>query len=131
MIKLHLFSGFEKSSLGITPDMELGHLYDDGNDGALLADAAARVGVRRERVQTSKAGLLHFDLWGSPLERARQLFPIVSGREIAGDIQRLPCRSRLARRAASQTALGRAGPISPQPACGTWPGSGCPTRRRS
>ena len=84
MVKLHLFSGFEKRSLGITPDMELGHLYDDGNSRIRLSHAAARVGVGRRRAQTSKTGLVHYDLWGPPLARAKTLFPIVSGREHGG-----------------------------------------------
>ena len=89
MVKLHLFSGFEKHSLGITPEIELGHLYDDINSHANLADAAQRLGVNTRRTQTSRAGLVHFDLWGKPLVRAKKLFPLVSGRELARDMQRL------------------------------------------
>jgi hypothetical protein len=93
MIKLHLFSGFEKASVGITPDTELGHLYDDANDAASLADVAERLGMRRHRIQVSKTGLIHFDLWGNPLEKAKGLFPLVPGREVARDIQRLASRA--------------------------------------
>jgi hypothetical protein len=89
VLKLHLFSGFEKRSLGITRDMELGHLYEDTNSCTPLRDAAETLGVSAKRAQTSKTGLVHFDLWGEPLETAKKLFPIVSGRELARDIQRL------------------------------------------
>ena len=93
VIKLHLFSGFEKASMGITPDTELGHLYDDANDAALLADVARELGMRRQRIQVSRAGLFHFDLWGHPLEKAKGLFPVVPGREVARDMQRLASRA--------------------------------------
>ena len=89
MVKLHLFSGFEKRSLGITSDMALGHLYDDGNSLLRLAHAAARIGVGRRRAQMSKAGLVHYDLWGPPLVRAKRLLSIVSRRELASDIRRI------------------------------------------
>ncbi len=89
MIKLHLFSGFEKRSLGITLDMKLGHLYDDGNSLLNLAAATARIGVGRRRAQMSKTGLVHYDLWGPSLARAKTLFPTVSGRELVADMRRL------------------------------------------
>ena len=89
MVKLHLFSGFEKQSLGITADMALGHLYDDGNSLLRLAQATAEIGVGRRRAQISKTGLVHYALWGAPLSRAKRLFPIVSSRELGTDLRRL------------------------------------------
>lgn len=89
MVKLHLFSGFEKQPLGIAVDTELGHLYDDGNNREALAEAAHRVGVDRRRMQTSRGGLAHFDLWGNALEMAKRLFPVVSRREIGQDMRRI------------------------------------------
>ncbi len=97
MVKLHLFSGFEKRSLGITPDTELGHLYDDGNSRLRLAHAAAQIGVGRRRPQISKTGLVHYDLWGPPLAMAKTLFPIVSGRELVADMRRLKVGARPAK----------------------------------
>ena len=97
MVKLHLFSGFEKRSLGITPGMELGHLYDDGNSLLRLANATAQIGVGRRRAQMSKTGLVHYDLWGPPLARAKTLFPIVSGRELVADMRRLKVSARPAK----------------------------------
>jgi hypothetical protein len=97
VVKLHLFSGFEKRSLGITPDMELGHLYDDGNSRIRLAHAAAQIGVGRRRAQVSKTGLVHYDLWGPPLARAKTFFPIVSGRELVDDMRRIKVSVRPAK----------------------------------
>ena len=94
MVKLHLFSGFEKRSLGIAPDTELGHLYDDGNSRVKLAHAAAQIGVGRRRAQTSKTGLVHYDIWGPSLAMAKTLFPIVSGRELVTDMRRLRVSAR-------------------------------------
>ena len=92
MVKLHLFSGFEKRSLGITADMALGHLYDDGNSLLQLVQAAAEIGVGRRRVQMSKSGVVHYDLWGPALARAKRLFPVVSRRELGSDIRQLKIR---------------------------------------
>ncbi len=100
VVRLHLFSGFEKRSLGIAPDMELGHLYDDGNSLLKLARATARIGIGRRRAQMSKNGLVHFDLWGSSLARAKTLFPIVSGRALVTDMRRLKASARPAKAAA-------------------------------
>ncbi len=100
VVKLHLFSGFEKRSLGITIDMALGHLYDDGNSLLRLAQATAKIGVGRRRAQISKTGLVHFDLWGPALARAKTLFPVVSRRELASDMRRLKMSTRPAKAAA-------------------------------
>ncbi len=99
MVKLHLFSGFEKQSLGITADMALGHLYDDGNSLLRLAQATAEIGVGRRRAQMSKTGLVHYDLWGPPLVRAKRLFPVVSRRELGTDMRRLKMSARPAKAA--------------------------------
>ncbi|MEE9473359.1 MAG: hypothetical protein V3V82_05185, partial [Acidimicrobiia bacterium] len=86
---------------GITPGMELGHLYDDGNSRIRLAHAAAQVGVGRRRAQVSTTGLVHYDLWGPPLARAKTLFPIVSGRELVADMRRLKASARPAKAVAN------------------------------
>lgn len=87
MIKLHLFTGFENKKLGITPDMELGHLYEDTNSFAILVYAAGKVGMKPKWAQNAD-GFVHFDLWGRPLEKAKQLFHIASDLELAEDISR-------------------------------------------
>ena len=88
VVKLHLFSGFENRELGITPDMELGHLYEDTNSFAILAYAADKVGLKEQYAQNSD-GFIHFDLWGKPLERAKRMFKIVSDLELAKDISHI------------------------------------------
>jgi len=85
VVKLHLFGGFENKALGITPDMELGHLYEDTNSLAILAYAAEKVGLKSS-YQQETGGLVHFDLWGKPLERAKQMFAIVSDEELYQDM---------------------------------------------
>lgn len=90
IVKLHLFSGFENKELGITPDMELGHLYEDTNNWIILSYAAERIGVKQSWIQPQeKTGLLHFDLWGNRLKWAKQHFLIVDDIEFAADMQRL------------------------------------------
>ncbi len=93
MIKVHVFSGVEKQFLGITPDLAVGHLYEDTNSLDVLASAAESLGVGKERAHTSRTGLVHFDLWGARLAIAKGLFPIVSRRELAKDIRRLNAKA--------------------------------------
>lgn len=89
MIKVHLFSGFEDPRLGITPDMELGHLYDDDNDLRVLVQAATQLGLASGYLQGVGTGLIHFDLWGKPLVKAKGLYPKVTDQELAEDMKRL------------------------------------------
>lgn len=85
--RLHLFSGFENKMLGITPDMELGHLYDWRNDILVLKKLGKEVGMKSNWMQVDDAtNFWHFDLWGKPLEKARQLFRIVGDLEFANDL---------------------------------------------
>jgi hypothetical protein len=88
MVKLHLFTGFENEALGITADMELGHLYEDTNSIAILAYAAEKVGLKASYKQDSD-GLFHFDLWGKPLERAKRMFPVISDQTLHQDMIRI------------------------------------------
>lgn len=88
MIKLHLFSGFENKRLGITPDMELGHLYSDTGDRGELCEAAASVGLYTGTIQ-EKEGLVHFDLWGQPLARAIERFPLATDAELYEDMKKI------------------------------------------
>jgi hypothetical protein len=85
MVKLHLFSGFENSRLGITRDMRLGHLYSDSSLQE-LKEAAKRLGINPEYLQNSR-GFYHYDLWGKPLEKACLLFKIVDNHELYRDIR--------------------------------------------
>jgi len=87
MIKLHVFSGFENRALGITSDMELGHLYDDEEDLAALRRAALKVGLKEQWLQSNETGIWHFDVWKKPLESATKLFPIVDDRVFAEDVR--------------------------------------------
>lgn len=124
MVKLHLFSGFEKQSLGITADMALGHLYDDGNSLLRLAQATAEIGVGRRRAQISNTGLVHYDLWGPPLARAKRLFPVVSRRELGTDMRRLkmsvsPAKTAVKDREMAMDEPG-VGPDHPLPETGGW-----------
>jgi hypothetical protein len=90
MIKLHLFSGFENKKLGITKDTKLGHLYSDTQDKDELIKAGTLVGTSTDWLQTPElTGLLHFDLWGTPLRKARRLFPIVSDEQLVYDMERI------------------------------------------
>lgn len=86
-MRLHLFGGFENKKLGITPDMELGHLYDEWNDIPTLYNEGRRVGMKPQWLQESD-GFYHYDLWGKPLEKAKELFPIVSDLQLADDLKR-------------------------------------------
>lgn len=95
VIKLHLFSGFENPSLGTTPDMELGHLYDDQNDQRALIKAASQLGLASGYMQGAGTGFIHFDLWGNPLIKAKKLYKIVTDQELAGDMERLKNRCDL------------------------------------
>jgi hypothetical protein len=88
MIKLHLFTGFDNPALGITPDMELGHLYDDQNDQRALITAASELGLSSGYMQVG-TGLIHFDLWGKPLIKAKNLHKIVTDLELAEDMKGL------------------------------------------
>ncbi len=87
MIKLHLFSGFENERLGIRRDMLLGHLYSDQSYDELVG-AAGLIGINPGYLQNSR-GFYHFDLWGEPLNRARQRFKVVNNREISHDMKSL------------------------------------------
>ena len=84
MIKLHLFSGFENPVLGIKADTELGHLYDDGNNQLEVTKAAIRVGCGRNWLQ--RTTLVHYDLWGRPLEKAKLIYPIATDLELYEDM---------------------------------------------
>lgn len=85
--RLHLFSGFENKKLGITPDTELGHLYDWHNEVLVLKRLGQDVGVKSSWIQCDEAtGFWHFDLWGSRLEKAKRIFRIVSDQEFANDL---------------------------------------------
>lgn len=86
MIKLHLFSGFHNTKLGITEDMEIGHLYSVNEDVVELGAAGIRVGMKPWWMQKSNTGILHFDLWRRPLRRAKELYPIVTDMEFAADV---------------------------------------------
>gem|GEM_PF-3340728 len=85
MVKLHLFSGFENSRLGITRDMRLGHLYSDCSLQE-LREAAKRLGINPDYLQNSR-GFYHYDLWGRPLVRACLLYKIVDNHELYRDIR--------------------------------------------
>lgn len=86
MLKLHLFTGFENKRLGIRKEMELGHLYDDGKDQLALINAADKLGLKIGHLQNTD-GFVHFDLWGKPLERAKQLFKLVTDLELYEDMK--------------------------------------------
>ncbi len=96
MIKLHLFSGWANPRLGITEDTPLGHLYSATGNTAELILEGARIGLKESWLQISQAkpgvmgsGLDHFDLWGSRLKRAKELFPIVTTEELGQDMERI------------------------------------------
>lgn len=88
MIRLHLHSGFSNPKLHITPDMELGHLYDDHGDEKAMAQAATQVGLAPGYIQRDY-GFAHFDLWGKPLEKARTIFKVAGDHEFVKDVERL------------------------------------------
>jgi len=85
MVKLHLFSGFESERLRIKRDDLLGHLYSDTSQNELM-EAAKLVGLNPRYLQNSR-GFFHFDLWGGPLQKARQHYRIVTNREISSDMR--------------------------------------------
>lgn len=88
MVKLHLFSGFENRRLGISSDMEQGHLYSDAGDYIELREAAVfRLGLKEEYMHNP--GFAHFDLWGGPLKRAKRLFSVVNDLQLAEDMKAL------------------------------------------
>lgn len=90
MVKLHLFSGYENKELGITNDTKLGHLYSNSEDEDELIKAGTLIGASPDWLQGREAtGLLHFDLWGTPLRKAVKLFHIVSNEQLVMDKERL------------------------------------------
>jgi hypothetical protein len=76
MIKLHVFHQAGR---------EYGYLYDDAGEFEELCAAAEQCGLSREKYQEGK--LIHFDLWGKPLKKAKELFRIVDNHEIAADME--------------------------------------------
>ena len=86
--RLRIFKGVINKKQGITPDMEVGHLYHYKNDIDELAYLGALIGLNPQWIQNRLTGLAHFDLWGSPLAKARKLFKIVAKDEAEADILR-------------------------------------------
>lgn len=88
-IKLHLFKGYPLPQRGITADTELGHLYSDTGDVKELYAAGGQLGLDRRWIQNSRTGVIHFDLWRRPLQRAKVMFPLASDEEFAADIENI------------------------------------------
>lgn len=88
-VKLHLFKGFELPQRGITAETELGYLYSDNQIRIELVAAAGQLGLRLEWIQESHTGIEHFDLWHGRLQKAKVMFPIVSDKEFAADMERI------------------------------------------
>ena len=88
-VKLHLFSGFENRQRGITPDMELGHLYSDTEDRQELLAAGRQLGLDFKWIQKSRTGIEHFDIWRGPLQRAKGMYQVVDDDEFDADLEKL------------------------------------------
>lgn len=90
-VKLHLhFAWADMPHLRLKAGEELGHLYSDVNNIVELHRAARQVGMRGEWCQTyEKTGLMHYDLWRGPLEKAKALFPIADDETFIADMARL------------------------------------------
>jgi hypothetical protein len=88
-VKLHLFSGFSNPQRGITADMELGHLYSDVEDREELLEAGRQLGMAARWIQGSHTGMLHFDLWHGPLQRAKGMYQIVDDEEFSADLEKV------------------------------------------
>jgi len=89
-VKLHLHSGFDVPRLGITLNTELGHLYSDCDNMEELHTAATQAGAKREWFQQRLfLHLPHYDLWGTPLSKAKCLFLIVTDGQFMADMETL------------------------------------------
>ena len=70
--------------------MELGHLYDDTGDYRALIMVAIQLELSSRYLQRGE--FVHFDLWGKPLIRAKELYTIATDLELAEDMERLNSR---------------------------------------
>jgi hypothetical protein len=94
MIKVHIFSGFENPKLGITKDTELEHLYST-RDSSELIQAALDLGLKEVYVQRDRdTDFVHFDLWGAPLRKAREIHKTVNDKEFYTDLGLLRLTSK-------------------------------------
>jgi hypothetical protein len=93
-VKLHLFSGFSNPQRGITADMELGHLYSDTEDREELLIAARQLGLATRWLQGRDTGIIHFDLWHGPLQRAKGMYQIVDDEEFSADYEKIIRREK-------------------------------------
>ena len=76
-VKLHLFK--------LPPDgYEFGHLFSDTRDSVIgeieLCMEAEDLELDKRWIQKKPGKLVHFDLWGKPLRKAKKLFPIVDNK---------------------------------------------------
>lgn len=87
--RLRIFKGRSDKKLGITPDMEIGHLYHYNNEREELSEFGKLIGLSPSWMQNRWEGLAHYDLWGAPLIKARKLFKVVTIEEVYQDMGRL------------------------------------------
>lgn len=69
--------------------MELGHLYDDREDQRALIIAAINLGLASRYMQGAETGVIHFDLWGKPLLKAKKIYLTVTDEQFAEDIKKV------------------------------------------
>lgn len=88
MIKLHLhFALADYPHIRVKAGEELGHLYSDDNNLTELNEAAVSIGMSERWIQNESAGIIHYDVWRSPLKRAKGLFKIADDRTFVADMK--------------------------------------------
>ena len=88
VIKLHLYWTDEPiERLRIAGGSELGHLYSDDGNVEELHQAAEALGLKRSWFQPLE-DMPHYDLWRSPLDRAKERHEIVDDDEFYQDMER-------------------------------------------
>jgi hypothetical protein len=93
-VKVCVARGVNNKRLGITPDTEIGYLYETENKHEALKDAAMKVGLnpnwmRAEDTPFNQTGFICYLTFRSPLSKARKLFPVVEKAEFKQDYERI------------------------------------------
>jgi hypothetical protein len=88
-VKLHLFKGYQNKKRGISPETEVGYLYSDTGDREELLRAGRQLGLNDAWLQNKATGIPRFDIWRTPLIRAKNMFRTVTDEEFAADVEKL------------------------------------------
>jgi hypothetical protein len=87
--RLYIRKGYSNPKIGITPGMDVGHLYHVDNNLSELIAIAAYLGLSPKWIQNKPASVSHYDIYGLPLKTARKIIKVVAKEELIGDIHRI------------------------------------------